>query len=86
MVLCSDGVCLPCVRDQKVEYILGQCDETHNLSKVWNSNEYRYFRRMTIENIHNISMCDRCPEVLKYKLDPWVDNEKKINCEDFRLK
>lgn len=86
MVLCSDGVCLPCVRDQKVEYILGQCDETHNLSKAWNSKEYRYFRRMTIENIHNISMCDRCPEVLKYKLDPWVDNEKKINCEDFRLK
>ena len=86
MVVCSDGVCLPCVRDQKVDYILGRCDSKQNLSKIWNSKKYRQFRKMTLNNIHNIVMCDRCPEILKYKLDPWVDRKKRINCEQFRLK
>ena len=86
MVLCSDGVCLPCVRDQRVDYVLGKCDGKNNLAKIWNSKMYREFRKKTLNNINDIIMCDRCPEVLKYKLDPWVEIKKRKNCEEFKLK
>lgn len=85
MVVCSDGICLPCCRDQKVDYILGECNEKNNLSKIWNSKKYRDFRKRTLKEIKSISMCDRCPEVLKYKLDPWVEKNEQKNCKEFKL-
>lgn len=85
MVVCSDSTCLPCCRDQRVDYVLGTCDKRTNLSKIWNNRKYREFRRKTLEDIKSINMCDRCPEVLKYELDPWVDKKEQKNCKKFKL-
>lgn len=85
MVLCSDGTVLPCCRDQESEYLLGQCNDKISLKNIWNNKESVNFRKMTNRNISALSMCDRCPELLKYKLDPWVDQEDRKNCEMFRL-
>lgn len=85
MVVCSDGVCLPCCRDQRVDYILGVCNKKINLAKIWNNRNYRNFRRKTLNDIKSINMCDRCPEKLKYKLDPWVAEKNRKNCENFKL-
>ena len=85
MVLCSDGTVLPCCRDQESEYLLGQCSDKVSLKDIWNNKASIDFRKATNENISDLSMCGRCPELLKYKLDPWVDPEERKNCEMFKL-
>ena len=85
MVLCSDGSCLPCCRDQESKYILGYCDTHTQLNKIWNNKNYIEFRKKARTQLQSFDMCDRCPELLKYKLDPWVEKEKRINCEKFKL-
>lgn len=85
MVLCSDGTVLPCCRDQESDYLLGQCNENTSLSDIWNNKASRNFRKATNVCMSTLSMCNRCPELLKYKLDPWVENGTRKNCEDFKL-
>lgn len=85
MVLCSDGTVLPCCRDQESEYLLGQCSAEVSLKNIWNNKKSVDFRKATNDNITNLTMCGRCPELLKYKLDPWVDQNERKNCEMFKL-
>lgn len=85
MVLCSDGSCLPCCRDQRSDFILGQCDDKTSLKNIWNNKHYINFRKSMRDAGISLEMCERCPEIIKYKLDPWVAKEERKNCELFRL-
>lgn len=85
MVLCSDGSCLPCCRDQESTYNLGFCDKKTSLKHIWNNAAYVAFRKKALTDISSFAMCDRCPELIKYKLDPWIDKKERINCEQFKL-
>ena len=85
MLVCSDGTCTVCVRDQKNELVVGDLKKQRSLLRVWNGKAYRDIRaRARKETIHP-PMCQRCPEVLKYTVDPWVTNRKGSNCGRFRL-
>lgn len=86
MLICSDGSCIACVRDQNNEYVLGKVSKETSLKKIWNNEKYQEFRKLTLTDIGNISCCSRCPEILKYKIDPWVDKKEESNCVSFQLK
>lgn len=87
MLVCSDGTCLVCVRDQNNEYIMGKLSEHTSIIDIWNGEKYQQFRKLLLNNNKDISFCQRCPERLKYKLDPWVDKEEQSQseCRTFKL-
>jgi radical SAM protein with 4Fe4S-binding SPASM domain len=70
MVLCSDGTCLPCCRDQTSEFELGRTTDGTTLARVWNSPAYARFRRDIRRTMQTARMCQRCPELTKPNVDP----------------
>ena len=85
MLVCSDGTCTICVRDQKNEQVVGDLKKQGSLLRVWNGKAYRKVRTRARTEIIYPPMCRRCPEVLKYTVDPWVMNREGSNCDRFRL-
>lgn len=86
MLVCSDGTCVVCVRDQNNEYIMGNLNGNTNIKDVWNGKKYQQFRKLLLTDNKDISFCQRCPERLKYKLDPWVSKEEQSKGESKTFK
>ena len=85
MLVCSDGQCVICVRDQCNNIVMGDLQKQKSLSKIWNSKKYRLARAKAKHGYVFSSMCQRCPEKLKYSLDPWVLEKKGSDCSRFKL-
>lgn len=87
MLVCSDGTCVICVRDQNNEYIMGKLSKDTSIKDIWNGENYQEFRKQLLSNNKDISFCQRCPERLKYKLDPWVEKKEQAQseCMTFKL-
>ncbi|MBO4616105.1 MAG: radical SAM protein [Lachnospiraceae bacterium] len=85
MLVCSDGTCTVCVRDQKNEVIVGNLKEEKTLRRIWNNSNYKKVREKAKKEMIYPTMCMRCPEVLKYSVDPWVMDRDGSNCMDFKL-
>jgi len=58
-VITWDGNVVPCCRDPKAEYIMGNIFE-ENLKDIWNNKKYRAFRKQILNNQKNIPICRLC--------------------------
>lgn len=70
MVLGADGTTLPCCRDQTGTFKLGSLQKRRSLLGIWNSKEYRKFRRGIRGTQTSATMCQRCGDPVKEAIDP----------------
>ena len=87
MVLCSDGTCLPCCRDQNSDLKLGVVANNKPLLFLWNSKKYRKLRKEISTIQKNSLMCKRCSEIIKREIDPGLVYIKQpsMKKEEFEL-
>ena len=60
-VLTWDGQVVPCCFDKDAKYILGSINE-RTFKEIWNSKEYRGFRKSVLNSRDQIDICKNCSE------------------------
>ena len=63
-VITWDGLVVPCCFDKDAKHRLGNLKET-SLKKVWQSEEYNYFRASILNSRKDIDICSNCTEGTK---------------------
>ena len=58
-VITWDGNVVPCCRDPKAEYIMGNILE-EDLKEIWNNKKYRAFRKQILTNQRKVPLCKLC--------------------------
>jgi radical SAM protein with 4Fe4S-binding SPASM domain len=59
MVITATGDVVPCCRDPRAKYIMGNLI-TEDFEDIWNNKKYRYFRKMIHNDQKNIGICNLC--------------------------
>jgi len=59
LVITWDGNVVPCCRDPRANYIMGNI-LNENLKDIWNNKRYRTFRKQILTNQKNIPICQLC--------------------------
>jgi len=59
LVITWDGNIVPCCRDPKAQYIMGNILK-EDLKDIWNNKKYRVFRRQILTNQKQVPICELC--------------------------
>jgi len=59
LVITWDGNVVPCCRDPKAKYIMGNIFK-NDLKDIWNNKKYKMFRKQILTNQKNIPICQLC--------------------------
>ena len=59
LVITWDGDVVPCCRDPKAKYIMGNIFK-NDLKDIWNNKKYKMFRKQILTNQKNIPICQLC--------------------------
>lgn len=66
--VCWDGSVVPCCKDPHRHHLLGNAFSEGGMKAVWNSNDYRKFRKNYLTKRHKLARCNRCDQPGKL---PW---------------